>query len=161
MLKKLLATTVLAASALTLTGCDVFYPHPSESPLPTKSQSPSPSESESPSESPSATPTQTAVRQKVSVRILQSSADSASGNISVIAEAADISEDGGTCTLTVVQGSVTKQVTAKAESNVTDTQCYPLNLPMAGFASGPATFTVQYDSADSTGTASNNQIVIP
>lgn len=161
MLKKLLASAVLAASALSLTGCDVFYPHPSESPLPTQSQSPSPTESPSESESPSPSPSQTPVRQKVSVRILQSSADSSSGNITVIAEAADISEDGGSCTLTVVQGSVTKQVTAKAESNVTDTQCYPLNLPLAGFSSGAATFTVQYDSPDSTGSASNNPIVIP
>ena len=161
-MKKLLIVLALTSATLTLSGCDVFYPHSTESPTPSESATPSETATVEPSETPSATPTQTAiVRQKAVVRILQSSADAGAGTISVVAEVADISEDGGSCTLIVTQGSVTKQVTAKAESNVTDTQCYPLNLPYAGFASGEAKFEVKYDSSYYVGSSSGNPITIP
>lgn len=81
--------------------------------------------------------------------------------ISVIAQATGIAEDGGTCTLTVKQGANTKAISAKAESNVTDTQCYPLNLSIVGLAPGDATFTVSYDSPAYTGTSSPQSITIP
>jgi len=95
------------------------------------------------------------------VRVLSGTADSASGQITVIAEVADISEDGGSCTLKVTSGSVTKTLTVKAESNVTDTQCYPFNLPLTGIPSGNASFTVSYESADSIGSTGANSLVIP
>ncbi len=161
-MKKLLIAIVITSATLSLSGCDVFYPHSSQSPTPSDSASPSETPSVDPSESPSATPTQTSiVREKVTVRILQSSTDAGAGTISVVAEVADISEDGGSCTLIVTQGSVTRQITAKAESNVTDTQCYPLNIPTTGFTSGSATFEVKYDSTYYLGSSSGNAITLP
>jgi hypothetical protein len=160
--KKLLIAIVITSATLSLSGCDVFYPHSSQSPTPSDSASPSETPSVDPSESPSATPTQTSIaREKVTVRILQSSTDAGAGTISVVAEVADISEDGGSCTLIVTQGSVTRQITAKAESNVTDTQCYPLNIPTTGFTSGSAQFEVKYDSTYYLGSSSGNAITIP
>lgn len=162
MLKKLVASTAIALSALSLSGCDVFYPHPNQSPTVSESPSASESPSETPSQTPSATPTATTKpRQQQEIRVLQASADSAAGTITVIAEVADISEDGGNCTLTVTQGSLTRQFTAKAESNVTDTQCYPLTVASSGFSSGDASFTVKYESTDSFGTSSPQTIAIP
>jgi hypothetical protein len=91
--------------------------------------------------------------------ILNSSADDT--GIDVVAQASNISEDGGTCTLIVSQAAVKKIILAKAESNVTDTQCFPMHLPLDGFSSGTATFTVSYKSPTSTGVSAVGQVVIP
>ena len=161
-MKKLLIAIVISSATLSLSGCDVFYPHSSQSPTPTQSSSPSETPTVGPSETPGPTPTETSVvREKAVVRILQSSVDAGAGAISVVAEVADISEDGGSCTLIVTQGSVTRQVTAKAESNVTDTQCYPLNIPTTGFTSGNAQFEVKYDSTYYFGSSVGNAVTIP
>ncbi len=160
-MRRFLAAAAIIAATFSLSGCDIFYPNWGQTTPPTDDPTVTPTESQSPSVEPTVTPTPTKKPQaKAVVRILQSSVDSNSGIINIIAEVADISEDGGTCTLKVTQGAVSRSFTAKAESNVTDTQCYPLNLAITGFASGPANFTVTYDSADYTGAASD-QITIP
>ena len=160
-MRRFLAAIAIVAATFSLSACDIFYPNWGQTTPPTDEPTVTPTQSESPSAEPSQSATPTKKPQaKAVVRILQAVADSASGNIQIIAEVADISEDGGTCTLKVTQGAVTRSVTAKAESNVTDTQCYPLNLAIAGFATGPASFTVTYDSADYTGSVSD-QVSIP
>lgn len=162
--KKYLVIASIALSTLTLSGCQYFYPNWGATTAPTDepsaSASPNPSASETVEPSPSASASQKPKAQ-VGLRVLSSSVDTAAGQISVIAEVADISEDGGSCTLKVTSGAVTKTITAKAESNVTDTQCYPLNLPLTGIPSGNASFTVSYESADSIGSTGNNSLVIP
>lgn len=161
-MKKLLASASIIVAALSLSGCDVFYPNSTESPTPTPSSSVSETPTTEPSDSSSPTPTATAiVREKATVRIIQSAFDSGAGKISVIAEAANISEDGGSCTLIVTQGALTRQVTAKAESNVTDTQCYPLSVSSAGFVSGEIEFEVKYSSIYYFGDSSGNALTIP
>jgi hypothetical protein len=163
-LKKFLITTAVVLGTLTLSGCQYFYPNWGATSAPTDdpsaSSTPSPSQSETSEPSPSASASQTPKAQ-VGLRVLSSSVDTGAGQITVIAEVADISEDGGSCTLKVTSGSVTKTLTVKAESNVTDTQCYPFNLPLSGIPSGNASFTVSYESADSTGATSANSLVIP
>jgi len=121
--------------------------------------SPAPSDSATPSAKPSATPTAHPSLASVSVSVLNASADA--NGIDVVAQASNISEDGGKCTLTVSQAAVKKTVTASAESNVTDTQCYPLHLPLTGFSSGPATFTVTYTSGSYEGTSAVSSVTIP
>lgn len=163
-MKRFFAIALISIGALTLSGCQYFYPNwgatsaPTDDPSQEPSNEPSSSSSSEPSPSDSASQTP---KSTVELRVLQSNVDSAGGQITVIAEVAEVSEDGGTCTLTVKSGSVTKKISAKAESNVTDTQCYPLNLALAGIPSGTATFTVSYDSADSTGVSSAGSLVIP
>ena len=163
-LKKFLITTAVVLGTLTLSGCQYFYPNWGATSAPTdepsESSDPEPSQSQTTEPSPSASASQKP-REQVGLRVLSSAADSASGQITVIAEVADISEDGGNCTLKVTSGSVTKTLTVKAESNVTDTQCYPFNLPLTGIPSGNASFTVSYESADSIGSTGANSLVIP
>lgn len=157
-MKKVLAGAILVLTGLTLTGCTMFYPNWGQKTPP--ADTPTPSASSQPTASASATPTHKP-KQPVSVDILQSDPNAADSTIAVIAQATGISEDGGTCTLTVKQGANTKSVTAKAESNVTDTQCFPLNLSIVGLAPGDASFTVAYNSDAYTGTSSPQTITIP
>ena len=157
-MKKVLAGAILVLTGLTLTGCTLFYPNWGQKTPP--ADTPTPSASSQPTASASATPTHKP-KQPVSVDILQSDPNAADSTIAVIAQATGISEDGGTCTLTVKQGANTKSVTAKAESNVTDTQCFPLNLSIVGLAPGDASFTVAYNSDAYTGTSSPQTITIP
>lgn len=154
MKSKVAVTAGLAILALSLSGCSYFYPHAGETP--------SPSQSASESSTPSASPSETTpvVLKNVSVEILDASADINDG-VSVIAHVLNISEDDGICTLTVVSGGVSKSVSAKAESNVTDTQCFPLSLPVTGMTPGNATATVSYKSSKSQGTSSSSTVVIP
>ena len=157
-MKKVLAGSILLLTGLTLTGCTLFYPNWGQKTPP--ADTPTPSATSKPTASASATPTHKP-KQPVSVDILQSDPNAADSTIAVIAQATGISEDGGTCTLTVKQGATTKSVTAKAESNVTDTQCFPLNLSIVGLAPGDASFTVAYNSDAYTGTSSPQNITIP
>lgn len=157
-MKRLTAIVVIALSTLSLSGCEVFYPNwgattaPVETPTDTASPSAQPSETPSPSEKP---------KQAVSVVVLQADTDAAAGTINVIAQASGIAEDGGTCTLTVTQGATSKSVSAKAESNVSDTQCYPLSLSIVGLAPGDATFTVSYNSTGYTGKSNPSPVTVP
>jgi hypothetical protein len=157
-MKKVLSATIVFAATAFLSGCSIFYPHWGETPSPSDSPSVTASASATPTESatPSATP-----KQPVSVDILQGDADAATALVTVIAQATGISEDGGVCTLTVTQGSTTKSISAKAESNVTDTQCFPLNLSIVGLAPGDASYTVTYNSDAYAGKSSPMTVVIP
>ena len=159
-MKKLLVTATVLASLVILTGCTFFYPNWGETATPSDSATPTQSATSEPTPSESASAT-AKPKQPVSVDILQSGADSGTALISVIAQASGVSEDGGICTLTVVQGSSTKSISAKAESNVTDTQCFPLNLSIVGLAPGDATFTVRYDSDAYAGKSSPMTVVVP
>lgn len=147
-MKKFMIFVVLVGVA-TLAGCTLFYPNwgqgptqstaaPSESasqPTATETTEPQPSE------------TQTAPKGKATVEIMSADVDSAALAINVIAHAANIAEDGGTCTLVYQSGAVTKQVTVKAESNLSDTQCYPMTLSTVGLPKGAGLVSVVYDSA--------------
>ena len=144
-----------ATTTLALGGCAFLTPnwdalHPTKTPTATET-------TEAPTPTP--TPTKTMNRAKVDVNIVYSSADST--GIDVVAQALNVSEDGGSCTITVSQAATKKTLTVKAESNVTDTQCFPIHLPLTGFVTGAATFTVSYESATAVGTSTVNSVDIP
>lgn len=156
MKRTLFAVTAALVLPVTLAGCDFLTPNwGALRPTATATATATPTATSEP------TPTQTSQpnKQPVSVAIVYASADES--GIDVVAQALSISEDGGTCTLTVSQAGVKKVVSVRAESNVTDTQCYPIHLPRTGFSAGAATFTVSYESATSLGTSSVNAIDIP
>ena len=152
---RIISAAVIICATLPLAGCEFLTPNwdalrPTDTP--TTAQ---PSDSPTPTEEPTTTPD----LDKVEVVVFDATAD-ASG-IDVIANVPNVSEDGGTCTLTVSQAGTKKEVTVKAESNVTDTQCFPMFLPRKGFVSGPATFTVSYLSSTSSGVSAPRQVDIP
>lgn len=153
---RFLLVPVALASVATLGGCAFLTPNwnalrPTNKPTPSVSAS----------ETPSPTPTQTTPVKLESVDITILNSDANAGGIDVIAQASNISEDGGSCTLTVSQAATKKTVTVRAESNVTDTQCFPLHLALTGFSSGPATFTVTYKSGAYQGTSVVSSVTIP
>jgi hypothetical protein len=164
--KKILVTVSVAGMVLSLAGCSFFYPNWGQKtpPIGTPSQSSSSSASQSASQSASATasasPTPTAVAKKIAtISILQSSVDSS--GISVVAEALNFSEDGGSCTLTYTNGVAKKTLVVKAESNASDTQCFPMNLPLTGLPKGPGLITVSYSSDTHIGTSTAIAVTIP
>lgn len=152
---KLLVGGLGISLTLSLTGCDALMPNFNPTPTPTAQ----PTET-APAPKPTPKPTPTKDRTQAEVVILSSMADLNDG-IEVIAQVATVAETGGTCTLTVSQAGTKKSVSASAEANVTETQCFPLRLPVVGFAPGVATFTVSYESELYQGLSAINQIVIP
>jgi len=152
---RIVSAAVILCATLPLAGCDFLMPNwdalkPTDSP-----SSAQPTDTPSPTQEPTSDPN----LDKVDVEVLDSTADA--GGIDVVAHVTNASEDGGTCTLTVSQAGVKKTVTVKAESNVTDTQCFPMHLARTGFVSGAATFSVSYLSATSQGVSVINQLAIP
>ncbi len=145
-MKKFLVFVVLVGVA-TLAGCTLFYPNWGQTPT----QSAAPSESESqpvatePAD-PQPTESQAAPKGKATVEIMSADVDTSALAINVIAHVANIAEDGGNCTLVYQSGAVTKQVAVKAESNLSDTQCYPMTLSTVGLPKGAGLVSVVYDS---------------
>ena len=154
---------VVAAAALltlSLSGCSMLYPHwgatdfPTDGPTSTNTSAPTPTNSASPTQS--SVPVQAA-----KVQLMQVQVDATAGVIDVIAQITNVSEDGGSCTITVVSGSTNKQQTVRAESNVDTTQCFPMELGLNGLTSGTGTVTVTYKSAGYVGSSLSQAITIP
>jgi hypothetical protein len=157
-MKKLASILIATAITLSLSGCALLYPNWGTDQSPGTSQSAAPSQSASESASP--TPT-TVNKAKAKLRIDDAYADATAGVISVVAEVTNVAQDGGTCTLVLQVGNTTKRLPFKAEANVTSTQCFPMEIPIAGLAKGTALVSVEYESADYYGVSAAQSIVIP
>jgi hypothetical protein len=163
-MNKSISLLAAAALAVSLSGCSMLYPNWGQKtpPIgtPSTSQQPSdqPSSSSSASTSASATPSAPA-KQVAKINVVQSNVDST--GISVVAEAINFSEDGGSCILTYTNGTIKKTVTVKAEANATDTQCFPMNLPLTGLPKGPGLVTISYSSATHIGSSAAIAVTIP
>lgn len=160
---KLAFAVVAAPVVLSLSGCSLLYPHwgatglPSDTPSSSQSAStePSATATDSATPTPSATPVQLA-----KMHIIQSNLDATAGVIDVIAEVTNAAEDGGTCTLSITSGAVTKSQTVKAEINVDSTQCFPMEVTLSGLPKGPASFKVTYSSKSFAGTTGPQAVTI-
>jgi hypothetical protein len=152
-MKKSIATSLVALSLVSLSGCALLYPNWGTDQNPSSSQSPTASDvSASPSASTSAS-TSPAI-EVAKFNFIDLSVDSGTGYISAVVEVTNVSEDGGKCTIVLTSGSVSKTVSVKAEANVSTTQCYPAMLPLSGVPKGKATVTVSYVSSTHEGSAS-------
>jgi hypothetical protein len=149
---KIITAGLTLALTATLAGCSIFYPNSEPTPTPT------PTHTETPTPTP--TPTVDPNLKKVEINIRDASAFKDNGTVDVIAEALDIMEDDGRCTLVVSQGSVSETVTVNAEANVTSTQCFPMSVPLTSFKDGNLKFTVTYLSDKATGVFPNGTIAI-
>lgn len=157
-MKKFASILVATAIALSLSGCALLYPNWGTDQNPGTSQSAEPSQSSS--ETPSASPSPVN-KAKATVRIDDAYADATAGVIAVIAEVTNFAQDGGSCTLILQVGNVTKRLTVKAEANVSSTQCFPIEAPLAGLAKGTALVSVEYESSDYFGVSAAQSVVIP
>ena len=134
-----------------LSGCTLLYPNwgkPTDSPSPTDSSTPTPTETET--ETPSPEPTN---KTKAEVEILDAYVDTPNGIVQVIASANNFSEDGGTCTATFNGGGKTVKSSTTAESNASNTQCKPIEIPLGGLPKGAGVITVRYESKNYDGTS--------
>ena len=158
-------TAIAAATFLAsgLSGCSILYPNWNTTAKPGDTASSSSSTSNSPTASASATPspTATAAKGKALVTFLDSGVDTAAGNVYGVGDVTNVVEDGGTCTLTFIGAGKTKTVTGKAEANVSDTQCHPLQIPLAGLPKGAGLITISYDSPTRSGTSAAVAVTIP
>lgn len=157
-MKKLIAIVAASGLALSLSGCSLIYPNWGTDQNPSSSQSAEPSESAS--ETPSASPS-TSTKGEANVSIDQATVDATAGVVSVVAQVTNFNEDGGTCTLTIQAGTQSKTMSVKAESNVTTTQCFPMELSLSGLPKGTVLITVTYDSAAHFGTSAGRSVLIP
>jgi hypothetical protein len=130
----------------------MFYPTPT--PTPTTTETPTPTET------PTETPTIDPNLKQVKIHIINSSAFKDNGTADVIAEALDVMEDSGKCTLVVSQGTVSETVTVDAEPNVSTMQCFPMSVPLAKFKDGKLEFTVTYLSTTAGGISTLGTIPI-
>jgi hypothetical protein len=156
---------VLAASAALLTaalsGCSALYPHwgatdfPTDGPSSTSTPVASPTPTASASPSPSAKPIQAA-----KVQVMQLNVDATNGVVDVVAAVTNVAEDGGQCVLTVTSGASSKSQTVRAESNVDTTQCYPMEVSLAGLAKGTGSVVVTYKSPGFVGSSQSQTISI-
>lgn len=146
-MKKFLLFVVLVGVA-TLAGCSLLYPNWGQAPSQSSSSEPSQSNSQSSGETtaPQPTETQAVPKKNASVEVMSVDVDSSALAINVVAHVTNIAEDGGSCTLVYQSGATTKNVTVKAESNVNDTQCYPMTLSTVGLPKGAGLVSVTYES---------------
>jgi len=150
---KFLKLAAVAVAGMSLAGCSLLYPHWGATTFPTdgptsSSSAPAPTATASASATPTTKPVQAA-----KVVILQNNVDATAGVVDVVAQVTNVAEDGGQCTLTVTSGGTSKSQTVRAESNVETTQCYPMEVSLAGLAKGSASITVTYKSAGFVGTS--------
>jgi hypothetical protein len=130
-------------ATFTLSGCSLFYPAPAHTAAPTPTKTPT--------AAPTPTPTIDPTLNKVKINIIDSSAFMANGYVEVVAEAENVLEDGGKCTLTLTQGSEVQKVTVIAVQNVTTTVCSSMQVPLSNFKAADINYTVTYVSPKSAG----------
>jgi hypothetical protein len=148
--------------ATALSGCSLLYPHWGATTFPTDSPSTSASASPTPTATASPTPTATLPTIKTaSVQIMTATVDATGGVLDVVAQVGNVAEDGGTCQLNVISAGTSKSVLVKAERNVTTTQCFPMEVTLAGLLPGNAIITVTYHSADYQGVSAGQGVVVP
>ncbi len=152
MKQKYLVGAIALVATFVLSGCSLFYPTPTHTatPTPTKTATPTPTP----------TPTIDPSLNKVKINIIDSSAFMANGYVEVVAEAENVLEDGGQCTLTLTQGSAVQKVTVSAVQNVTTTVCASMQIPLSNFKAADINYTVTYVSPKSAGVSEPGTIQI-
>lgn len=157
-MNKFFAIVAASGLALLLSGCSLIYPNWGTDQNPSTSQSaePTPSATASESASPSAS-----AKTLAAVEIVDSVVDATAGVVSVVAQITNFNEDGGTCTLTILAGTESKTVSVRAESNVTTTQCFPMELSLSGLPKGTALISVTYESQTHFGVSAGRSVLIP
>lgn len=137
-------------AALTLSGCSMFYPNPTPAPTATKTPTPTPTPTKTPDPS----------LDKVTIHIIDSSAFIDNGYVDIVAEAMDVLEDDGKCTLKLTQGKTVQTITVGATQNVTTTVCNEMHVPLSNFKASDISFSVTYVSSKSTGTSETGTVQI-
>lgn len=160
-LKKAYLFLVSIIVAASFSGCAAFYPTEDPSVAPVESANPNPSTSESPSEptqseSPSAAPDKSVA--EPTVLFFEITGET----LLIVGEVVNVSEDGGVCTITFFFDN--KAVLAEkvsSESNVSTTQCAPLEVPLSALTKGSGYAVIGYESEKYEGQSEKFKVEIP
>ena len=139
-------------AAITLSGCSMFYPNPTPTPTATKTPTQKPTSTPTPTPDPGLT--------KVKIHIIDSSAFVDNGYVDIVAEALNVLEDDGKCTLTLTQGKTSQTITVGAVQNVNTTVCNEMHVPLSNFKAADINYSVTYVSSKSTGTSETGTVQI-
>jgi xyloglucan-specific exo-beta-1,4-glucanase len=127
---------------------------PSPSSLPSPSPSPSPSGDIGPIEgAPAGTP--------VTPEIFMTTVDTDAGQLRVIVFVPNVYEDGGRCTVTVVDGAVTITKENTGQADVSSTACGQFTFALGDLPSGSASVTASYESSKYSGSSAPEKVAIP
>jgi len=91
---------------------------------------------------------------KRSVSVVISYADLSGDDVQVNSYVSGIFEDGGTCTLTLTNGSKTVTKTGQGAGDASHTDCAPFSIPQSELGSGSWKAVVSYSSNDADGASS-------
>ncbi len=160
-MKKFLLFVVLLGVA-SVAGCSLLYPNWGTNVSPSDSMTVAPTEpAATETTEPEPTETQAVNKRNAKVEIMMADVDTSAKSISVIAQVVGIAESSGTCTLTFQGANSNETLTVKAEANVSDTQCFPMNLSYTNLPKGAGLVTVTYESEGYKGTSAASAVTIP
>lgn len=177
MRKKVLALAILAG--LTLSGCSAFVPSWNAQPTPIEidnendrddvNEEPDPQPEPEPAEpseqeqtaEPEEEPAEPIERSSVSVEVVSAMAYVDEGQLEVIAQVLEVVEDGGECTLKLLAGDFSTEMTVGANRSSNYTQCAPIDIPLSELPGGTAVVSVSYLSENYEGESASVSVVIP
>lgn len=166
-------------ASLSLTGCSAFVPswnaQPSpieidntedsenvieESPVEEQPAPSTPNEPEVPAES-GEDSNEEVERETVNVEVISAMAYEDEGLLEVIAQVFDVVEDGGECSLKLLAGDFSTELTVEANRSSNYTQCAPIDIPLSELPGGTAVVSVSYLSELHEGESASVSVVIP
>ncbi len=174
---KFIAVAFLAS--FSLTGCSAFVPSWNAQPTPIEIDNESNDDvvNEVPQNEPEPRPSEPAEDQQepepepeesepvelesVNVEVVSAMVYEDEGQLEVIAQVFDVVEDGGECTLRLLAGDYSTEVTVGANRSSNYTQCSPIDLPLTELPGGTAVVSVSYLSGNSEGESEAVSVVIP
>lgn len=166
-------------TSFSLTGCSAFVPSWNAQPTPIEIDNESNDDvvNEVPQNEPEPRPSEPAEDQQepepepeesepvelesVNVEVVSAMVYEDEGQLEVIAQVFDVVEDGGECTLRLLAGDYSTEVTVGANRSSNYTQCSPIDLPLTELPGGTAVVSVSYLSGNSEGESEAVSVVIP
>lgn len=83
------------------------------------------------------------------------------GQLEVIAQVYDVVEDGGECTLKLLAGDFSTELSVGANRSSNYTQCAPFDIPLSELPGGTSVVSVSYFSDNYEGESEAFPVVIP
>lgn len=171
---------IAAAALLTLSGCSAFVPSWNAQPTPIEIDNendqedvkeepelqpdPEPqdqSDSNQSEEPEPAEPVEPIERSSVTVEVISAMAYEDEGQLEVIAQVYDVVEDGGECTLKLLAGDFSTELTVGANRSSNYTQCAPFDIPLSELPGGTSVVSVSYLSDNYEGESDSFPVVVP
>lgn len=147
-------------AVIVLSGCSIFYPNSEATISPIEPETPFPSVSESDDPSPSQSPSDNSLKGVAEPVLLFY--EVSSNSLMIVGEVVNISENNGECIITFYFANNPVLVErVSAESNVSTTQCAPLEVPLSALPRGSGYAVIEYESEKYKGQSEKFEVKIP